>query len=67
MTCTHPDVEVEPPCCTTPEPDTGYIACGCGGQYRVYCPDCHNDELTDDEADELLNNYFESQEDDYYE
>lgn len=42
--CAHAEAYIEPPCCTEAdrEPDTGMIACGCGGQDQIVCPapDC---------------------------
>lgn len=58
--CVHPNVEIEPPCCSSPEPDTGYYACGCGGQYQVYCPDCKNDDMTDRQIEQILDGTYES-------
>lgn len=49
--CQHDNIEIEPPCCTTADSDTGYISCACGGMASVYCPDCDNEDLTDDEIE----------------
>ena len=51
--CTHPDPEVEPPCCTT-RGSSGYFECGCGGMYSVYCNDCSNDDMTDQDVENIL-------------
>lgn len=42
--CPHENVEVESPCCS------GYD-CGCEGKYNVYCEDCRNEDLRDNEAE----------------
>ena len=60
--CPHDNVEIEPPCCS----GGAYIACGCQGMYNVYCPDCHNDDLTDNDIEAILDNYNERDEEDYY-
>lgn len=52
--CLHENVEVEAPCCTT-RGSSGYIECGCGGQYSIYCNDCDNDDLRDYECDDIIN------------
>lgn len=51
--CSHPNAEVVPPCCTTPDSDTGLISCGCGGQSTVECPDC-DDQLDDETIEKIL-------------
>ena len=48
--CAHENLEIEEPCCTGGA--TGYIECACGGQTSVYCPDCNNEDLSDNEASE---------------
>ena len=52
--CTHLEAKVIPPCCTTPDQDTGRISCGCQGDYSIYCDECKNEDLTDYETDELI-------------
>ena len=54
--CQHDNIEIEPPCCTTPDSDTGYISCGCGGMTNVYCPDCENSDLTGYEIEFQIGN-----------
>lgn len=51
--CTHPNAEVEPPCCSGRDSE-GNTSCGCYGQYSVYCNDCSNDDMTDQDVDDLL-------------
>lgn len=51
--CTHPNAEVEPPCCSGIDSE-GLPSCGCHGQYGVYCYDCNNDDMTDDDVESLL-------------
>lgn len=46
------EVEVEPPCCTGFE--QGVPSCGCGGCYSVYCYDCHNDDMTEDDVINII-------------
>lgn len=53
MSCTHENAVIVPPCCTTPEPDTGMIACGCGGMSTVECPDC-DEEIDEDTIQAIL-------------
>jgi hypothetical protein len=38
-----------------------------GPSWSVYCTDCHNDDLTDYEADNLIEAHISNQEDSYYE
>jgi hypothetical protein len=49
---------MEPPCCSEAdrEPDTGMVACGCGGQGQVVCPapDCTG--INPWEIEELMEN-----------
>jgi len=47
------NVEIEPPCCTSPG-SSGYIECGCGGRYGVYCPDCDNDDMSDSDIENII-------------
>ena len=54
--CQHDNIEIEPPCCTTPDSDTGYISCACGGMTNVYCPDCDNSDLTGEEIEFQIGN-----------
>ena len=58
--CLHENVEVEPPCCSGRD-------CGCYGMYSVYCPDCDNEDLTEVEAQAIIDSYNEPPEDDCYE
>lgn len=51
LRCSHQNVTVEAPCCNGDD-------CGCHGQYSVYCNDCHNDDLTNDEADQFVDDYI---------
>lgn len=53
MRCTHRNIEVTPPCCTATG-SSGNIECGCGGMYTVYCPDCNNADLTDQEIEVFI-------------
>lgn len=50
----HADAYIEPPCCTSPDPDTGYFSCGCGGQPVVVCPAVDCPGITDDEAEAIF-------------
>ncbi len=59
LTCDHEFAEVEAPCCSTVG-SSGYIECGCGGNYSVYCSDCDNEDLTDLEADSLIEAFSEA-------
>lgn len=45
--CEHPDVEVE-------YDIGGDGITEPGPSWSVFCPDCHNDDLTDDEADTFI-------------
>lgn len=51
--CLHERAEVEPPCCST-RGSSGYIECGCGGMYSVYCPDCDYMNMPDNEVEALI-------------
>ena len=51
--CLHERAEVTPPCCST-RGSSGYIECGCGGLYSVYCPDCDYMNMPDSEIDALI-------------
>lgn len=51
--CAHPNAEVTPPCCWRKDED-GLIACGCAGGYSVYCADCKNEDLTDEQVEEMI-------------
>lgn len=53
--CPHEGAEVEPPCCSGYS--QGLPSCGCGGMYGVYCYDCHNDDLTDNDIERILEGY----------
>ncbi len=55
--CDHEFAEVTPPCCSTRGP-SGYIECGCGGMYSVYCPDCDYMNMADFEVEELVENFI---------
>lgn len=48
--CAHINVDVQPPCCN------GNTAsdCGCHGSFSVYCYDCFNQDMTDDEANSFI-------------
>lgn len=56
--CPHYDVDVEPPCCST-RGSSGYIECGCGGDYNIYCNDCKNEDMTDSDYDRVFEDYIE--------
>lgn len=51
--CLHERAEVTPPCCSTVG-SSGYIECGCGGLYSVYCPDCDYMNMPDYEVNDLI-------------
>lgn len=51
--CSHERAEVEPPCCST-RGSSGYIECGCGGNYSIYCPDCDYMNMPDNEVEALI-------------
>ena len=51
--CEHENVVIEEPCCKTVG-SSGYIECDCGGETTVYCYDCRNEQLTDDDVEEIL-------------
>lgn len=48
--CGHDKAVVEPPCCT------GEL-CACKGVYQVYCPDCRNADVTEEDVEEILGSY----------
>lgn len=52
--CSHEEAYVEEPCCTSPDPDTGYISCGCHGQRSVVCPNPDCTGILDHEVDAIL-------------
>jgi len=56
--CDHELAEIEPPCCSGFS--GGLPSCGCGGSYSVYCSDCDNEDLTDVEADNLIEAFCEA-------
>lgn len=56
FTCDHNNAEVEPPCCSGFS--NGLLDCGCGGSYSVYCWDCNNEDLTDEEAEKLIEDHI---------
>jgi hypothetical protein len=45
--CAHVNVDVEPPCCNGNN-------CDCRGLDSVYCEDCKNEDLTEDQVQEIL-------------
>lgn len=51
--CTHENAEVVKACC--PRAISGYVECACGGEDYVYCPDCNNDDMSDEELVMLMN------------
>lgn len=53
LTCDHEFAEVEAPCCST-RGSSGYIECGCGGNYSVFCPDCDYMNMPDNEVEALI-------------
>jgi len=55
--CPHLDVEIEEPCCSGRDSD-GLISCGCQGMFSVYCPDCGNKDMTQNQVDEILEGVF---------
>lgn len=46
--CNHDNPEITPPCCIIGRD------CGCQGRYSVYCYDCNNDDMTDQDVDNIL-------------
>lgn len=62
--CTHENVEVQAPCCSS-RGSSGYIECGCQGQYNVYCEDCQNDDMRDDDVERIITNYLRNEMRDY--
>lgn len=64
LRCTHEYAEVEPPCCST-RGSSGYIECGCGGGYSVYCPDCDYMNMPDNEVDALIEAFIGEPPEDY--
>lgn len=65
--CRHENIDVEEPCCSNPVDNNGNVTCGCYGSYSIYCNDCHNDDMQDFEADNLIEAYNERDEDWEYE
>lgn len=63
--CPHEDVDIEPPCCSGRDSE-GLPSCGCYGSYSVYCNDCHNDDMTQEDCDRIVESHV-SDEPDYYE
>lgn len=59
--CPHLNVEVISPCCSSVG-SSGYIECGCGGKYSVYCPDCQNEDLRDYEINDIIEKELEKYE-----
>ena len=55
--CTHENAEVEPPCCSGRDSE-GLPSCGCHGQYSVYCYDCNNDDMTDNDAENIIEGHI---------
>ncbi len=53
LKCTHPDAEIERACCSGTDSE-GNISCGCHGQDSVYCSDCNNDDMTDQDVENIL-------------
>lgn len=64
LTCDHEFAEITPPCCST-RGSSGYIECGCGGMYSVYCPDCDYMNMPDNEVDELIEAFVGEPPEDY--
>lgn len=62
--CPHEDIEYYDPCCSGYDSE-GMPDCDCGGSPSVYCNDCNNIDLTDDEAIRLISSYRNNSEDDY--
>lgn len=48
--CAHEEINIEEPCCDGHD-------CGCYGLRSIYCVDCENTELTEQDAIEIMNNY----------
>ncbi len=53
--CPHEDVSIEKPCCNGNN-------CDCGGSYSVYCNDCGNEDITEEQIEEFLADYFDGYE-----
>lgn len=51
------NVEVEPPCCSA---FIRIIECGCGGMYSVYCPDCQNDDMSENDITNILEGIYDN-------
>lgn len=45
------EVDVVPPCCSG---FSRIIECGCGGLYSVYCPDCQNDDMREEDIENII-------------
>lgn len=55
LVCTHEgadDLEIEPPCCDGRD-------CGCRGMHSITCRGCNNDDMSDDQANDLIEAYLE--------
>lgn len=55
--CAHDNVMVEPPCCDGSPDEYGRNTCDCSGQYSVYCPDCRNKDLDEQQVEQVLNSH----------
>ena len=60
--CTHEFAEIEPPCCSGYDSE-GLPSCGCHGQYSVYCYDCNNDDMTDNDVERIIDGSISEPED----
>lgn len=49
LKCPHDNVQIIQACCTTVG-ESGNIECGCAGLDRIYCEDCDNQDMTEEEA-----------------
>lgn len=58
LKCAHVNIEVEPPCCSGVDSD-GHMSCGCGGVHSFWCPDCKNEQLTEDQMQDILEAYYD--------
>lgn len=57
--CQHNDITIEEPCCSPfSTGSSGYIECGCGGNISIYCNDCDNKDLTDEQVNDIIENYY---------
>jgi hypothetical protein len=56
--CLHTEVEITPPCCSGRDSE-GNPSCGCGGGYSVYCYECQNEHMTDNDVENLIGNATE--------